>query len=1064
MSRSRNVILRWVVGVLGAAVLLLVGSSLTGPAAGASEAATEDRIATDADADTGPAAGAQASEAFTCVVDGDAGLVTWTDQGASTYFVRHHVGTSDTYLGSSTTLSFPMSRTDGQYIVRATVDGTPIFTACNAPDYEPFRCWIDAASRTLMWNDVKEIGADRIEVLDSDGDTERLGRFVPSPMTGIDPGLRYRVEVTDLLTAEDHVAHCGPSPDPVTGPLACAILDASVIVSGDPGTSFRHRPLNNGGTPGPWTTETGHVGTVSTRTAVTDSVEVEMLGSGATAVCRTLGDEFFTCSVDMDLLTLSQNAPETVTEPFDFVVLADGEPTRLQSSTDVTIDLLDIGALVRPGVDLTLRIFRYGTVDLPCSTGVDASMTCLVDGPAQQVQWTDRGTARYLVSHRFAERPFDPFGFVDSVSTRLFTSTIDLSGWYLVDAVDDGEVVARAMCEGPGYPPFTCAVDTAAGTISFSDQGDGPYFIRQVIGDDDTYLGSTEGRSFPIPDARGYFIVRHFVPVQIEARCVADTPVFGCTVDAATRTLAWDDNRVRFVSRITVEDTDTAVVISGANTSPIVGVDPTLVYRVRVFDEVAGDFATGTCGGIADLGSGLDCALIPGGGLVVAGADGAALQYRALNNGGAPGPTVPFGGRATAVHRSIALADTVEVTVAGSGDTARCRAVGDAFFTCSIDFDTLTGTHNGAETLPPVGTVGLHLDNLTYLGPFPVEDGTFDLLAGRAHTPSLDVPYRLIVAYNGSAAVRCSFDVPPSLTCAVSAATGAISWNDRGLTSYDVSVDGTPLGSTSATELALTDLRGRFLVTGDTGAEIVRAVCDGPGNPPFACSIDDADGVLSWTLHGDATFHISRVAGGERRYLGSTTDYSFPIPNPSGTYTVRFLDKPTNVYVEASCDADPGMPFVCSVDAATSTLSWSDAGADTYYVRHRNIGMDRYIEATDQTAVAVGVLDGTHVVRHYRYGTVTEATCETAAPTFTCTIDGGTATLSWTDRGAARYHVRRLDAGGSSTYVAATTATSFVVSDPAATYVVRFHAGGRTAEATCAPGGSPTAAGSRTLA
>ena len=65
---------------------------------------------------------------FECSISN--GVLSWNDQGASRYFVRAINGGQQTFIGSSTSLSLPVTGADEQYLVRHWVDGAPIDAIC----------------------------------------------------------------------------------------------------------------------------------------------------------------------------------------------------------------------------------------------------------------------------------------------------------------------------------------------------------------------------------------------------------------------------------------------------------------------------------------------------------------------------------------------------------------------------------------------------------------------------------------------------------------------------------------------------------------------------------------------------------------------------------------------------------------------------------------------------------------------------------------------------------------------------------------------------------------------
>ena len=67
-------------------------------------------------------------EAFSCSLAGTS--LSWTDQGASEYFIRSVNNGNETFLGRSTGRSFNVSGNDQEYLVRHWVSGAPIDARC----------------------------------------------------------------------------------------------------------------------------------------------------------------------------------------------------------------------------------------------------------------------------------------------------------------------------------------------------------------------------------------------------------------------------------------------------------------------------------------------------------------------------------------------------------------------------------------------------------------------------------------------------------------------------------------------------------------------------------------------------------------------------------------------------------------------------------------------------------------------------------------------------------------------------------------------------------------------
>ena len=147
-------------------------------------------------------------------------------------------------------------------------------------------------------------------------------------------------------------------------------------------------------------------------------------------------------------------------------------------------------------------------------------------------------------------------------------------------------------------------------------------------------------------------------------------------------------------------------------------------------------------------------------------------------------------------------------------------------------------------------------------------------------------------------------------------------------------------------------------------------------------------------------------------------------------------------------------PFECTVNGGTYTLSWTDQGASTYYIRHIVNGTDSYVGSTSSTSYPIADLDGTYLVRHYNSGQV-NTTCDGPGnPVFECTVDGSTSTLSWTDVSQPTYYIRHT-VNGTDSYVGSTSNTSYPIADLDGTYLVRYWLNGSATDTTCDGPGNP---------
>ena len=259
------------------------------------------------------------------------------------------------------------------------------------------------------------------------------------------------------------------------------------------------------------------------------------------------------------------------------------------------------------------------------------------------------------------------------------------------------------------------------------------------------------------------------------------------------------------------------------------------------------------------------------------------------------------------------------------------------------------------------------------------------------------------------------------------------------------------------------ETRQRFTVqSGQLGTQTVTPVPSQPrtsvpappARPPawvpdvFTCSW--SGGTLSWDDEGAGTYYVRTVDdNGVDSYFGAVSGTSTTVPDAGG---YRVINWAAGYARTADCagPGDPGgpVPFTCSY--AAGTLSWSDVGASTYYVRTVDAaGSDSYFGSSTGTSLDVPAASSYQVI-HWASGRKV-ATCpgpgEPAA--FTCSYANGT--LSWTDVDVPVYYVRTVDAGGSDSYFGSSTGTSLAVPS-ASSYQVIHWVGGRNV-ATCPGGG-----------
>ncbi|WP_436794063.1 putative Ig domain-containing protein [Actinospongicola halichondriae] len=148
-------------------------------------------------------------------------------------------------------------------------------------------------------------------------------------------------------------------------------------------------------------------------------------------------------------------------------------------------------------------------------------------------------------------------------------------------------------------------------------------------------------------------------------------------------------------------------------------------------------------------------------------------------------------------------------------------------------------------------------------------------------------------------------------------------------------------------------------------------------------------------------------------------------------------------------------PFACAVDGENDTVSWTDQGASVYYVRHHLNGASSYVGSSNGLEYTVTDLDGTYEVHFYKSGVKTITTCDGPGnPPFVCAVDGDTHTLSWSDEGASKYHVRHL-LDGTWSYIGSNTELARIIGDLDGTYEVHYYAAGVKVATTCDGPGDP---------
>ena len=267
---------------------------------------------------------------------------------------------------------------------------------------------------------------------------------------------------------------------------------------------------------------------------------------------------------------------------------------------------------------------------------------------------------------------------------------------------------------------------------------------------------------------------------------------------------------------------------------------------------------------------------------------------------------------------------------------------------------------------------------------------------------------------------------------------------------WSLAIDGD--GNTSETPQRIT------VSSGQTGNPSVTPVASGPRlshpapppRPPayvpdvFTCSW--ANGTLSWDNEGASTYYVRTVdANGVDSYLTSVSGTSTSVPNAAGYQVINWSAGYART-ADCAGPGDPGGPGSFSCSHAGGTLSWTDVGASTYYVRTVDAaGNDSYFGSTTGTSLSVPPASSYQVI-HWTSGTKNVASCPGPGEpaTFACSYANGT--LSWTDVGAPTYYIRTVNAAGNDSYFGSSSGTSLSV-PPASSYQVVHWVGGKNVAA-----------------
>jgi CSLREA domain-containing protein len=145
---------------------------------------------------------------------------------------------------------------------------------------------------------------------------------------------------------------------------------------------------------------------------------------------------------------------------------------------------------------------------------------------------------------------------------------------------------------------------------------------------------------------------------------------------------------------------------------------------------------------------------------------------------------------------------------------------------------------------------------------------------------------------------------------------------------------------------------------------------------PFTCAVDRPTKTLSWTDQGATSYQIRHTVDGVETFLktvnGATTT---SIPKLYGTYRVTYTKN--GVAYSTTCDG-PALPpsqFACSIDVATSTLSWTDQGANSYSVKRIVNGVEQFVGTTSALSMVITMPTVTHTVTFSDSGTKYTTSC-----------------------------------------------------------------------------------------
>ena len=644
-----------------------------------------------------------------------------------------------------------------------------------------------------------------------------------------------------------------------------------------------------------------------------------------------------------------------------FFVLVDGQPANgylwdVAGGTNIIPDQVNDRTLG----DLTFTLSAGNhTVEVhqrEDGTGLDwLELRC--GGAVDNRAWVDTVVADGSGNWSLADARIVDGAVLSALAIDLDDDTSEMSPAYTAGGTPSGGAGsgngAGETPETPEGPPdfepfvFTCSVDENDLLTWNQPNGVTSFFIRQIVGGVESYLTSVSNAlELQLDPGADTMIVQYFRNSQpVSTSCDGPGPVtFTCSVTGYT--LSWDDN--------------------GAAT-----------YYVR---QIIG------------------------------------------------GNDTYLGETSNTSYQLAIPADTMRVFYWAAGQQVEATCDGPTF-ECSVTGFDLTWSDAGASTYYIRQIVG---GNDTYVGQSSSTSFTLSLPA--------DTIRVFYWASGQQIEAQCDGPVAVPFECSV---TGFdLTWTDAGAATYYIRQiiggNDTYVGSTSATIYTLTNAADTIRVFYWASGQQIEAQCDGPVAVPFECSVTGFD--LTWTDAGASSYYIRQIIGGNDTYVGETSATSYTLTNAADT--IRVFYWASGQQIEAQCDGPVAVPFECSVTGFD--LTWTDAGASTYYIRQIIGGNDTYVGETSATSYTLATPADTIRVFYWASGQQIEAQC--TGPVFECQVTGFD--LTWTDAGASTYFIRQI-IGGNETYLGSATSQPYVLSGAADTIVVLYWLNGQPIETTC---------------